>query len=170
MTKKPATKTDQVEEIDEETGEITTGTAVATVEDADDFSGGLTEYAVQVKKFVSLTTLQFKDGMTIIARFLTPIVEGKELKAGARGPRMGKAYITTIQSRSGEMRTLVAGTVLRSEIAENYPDGSYVGAWFQITKHPPREDKGNYATYTITEIYPPKGAVEVPLDSVAAAE
>ena len=140
---------------DAETGEITNPTAPAA---PNPFAADV----VQVKRRVTEATFTFENGMAIICRFLVPIHEGEEVKEGARGPRYGKAYVTSIQSPNGDVRNLVTGTILRTELIKAYPNDSYVGEWFQIEKHKPKTDK-DYSTYTITEIYKPEGAPELDL-------
>ena len=114
---------------------------------------------VKLRRRVTIPVLPFQNGMTIICRILDAIHDGKEVKVGSRGPKMGKARLVTIEATTGMQRTLVVGTVLEAELEENYPNDTYVGAWFAITKIAPNvQREKDYATYEIIEIDPPEQA------------
>jgi hypothetical protein len=134
-----------------------TETALSVASD-DDMVRAADGTVFRVKKRVAMPVLQFRDGMTIVCRFMTAAHQGKVVVEDGKGKaKMETPHVCEISSLSGEMRTLIMSTVLMKELSEAYPGDGYVGAWFHITRLAPRPDK-RYATFVINEIEPPTEA------------
>jgi len=102
-----------------------------------------------IRKRVTVPVLPFPVGATYVFRILEAVRTSKVDDA-----KFGPAQVCQIESPRGEVRVLIVTKVLATALAREYPDDSYVGGWFQVTKLPAREDK-RYADYSITEIDPP---------------
>lgn len=113
---------------------------------------------VVVKKMVTIPILQWPDGARIVFTPISAIVLGKEMKGERAGTvKMEPAELLDIKATNGEVRRLIVGSVLASELREAYPKDAYVGKWFRAAKFAPNSEKGKrYATYEIHEIEPPK--------------
>jgi len=148
--KKSATGTAVVpagQKVDPETGEVTTLPVLA-----EEFNA--TTVSVKVKKQVTMPVLSWPEGATIVFKAVDAIRQGKEVK-GSRGGavKMEPADVMTVEAPNGAMRQLIVGAVLKAELQEGYTNDSYVGKWFQATKHAPNAAKGKrYATYSIQEV------------------
>ena len=101
------------------------------------------------KNIRTVAVLPFPVGATYVFRILEAVRTSKVDDA-----KFGPAQVCQIESPSGEVRVLIVTKVLATALAREYPDDSYVGGWFEVTKLPPRSDK-RYADYSITEIDPP---------------
>lgn len=111
-----------------------------------------------VRRRISMPSLAFLEGMTIVVRIMDPIVQGKlvrEVKPGKAAMEPG--FCCTVSSLSGEHRTLWTGAVLKKELEESYPDTQYVGAWFHIQRLPMKRSSNGfmYSPFVINEIEPP---------------
>jgi hypothetical protein len=109
---------------------------------------------LKVKRRVTTPVLPFPEGSAIVCRIIDPIhesaIEGDNRFGGA------PASVCTVEAQNGEVRILIAGTVLRKALERDYPNASYVALWFHIAKLA-RPDKA-YADYAITEIEDPTPA------------
>lgn len=70
------------------------------------------------------------------------------------GKTMGPATIMTATDiETGEQGVIVVNKVLAGNLAEQYPDDSYVGRTFEIVKHPKKKGaKFEYSPFDITEV------------------
>lgn len=105
---------------------------------------------VKVKRRVTIPVLAFPAGSAIVCRIIEAIHESKVEDSRFPGP----ASVCQIEAPGGEVRVLIAGTVLKAALLRDYPKDDYVGRWFHIAKLPQRGDK-TYADYAITEIEAP---------------
>jgi hypothetical protein len=112
-----------------------------------------TDVVYKVRKRVTVPVLPFPVGATYVLRPLEAIRQSE-----VEDSRYGPARVCEVEAPNGEVRILIAGEVLHTALNRAYPNNGYVGAWFQVTKLPPREGK-RYADYAITEIEPPLPAV-----------
>jgi hypothetical protein len=117
---------------------------------------------VKLKRRVSVPILSWPEGATLVFSPLTVITQGKVIDEKKRGndddgSPQKPADIMQVMGVNGSVRLLVVGTVIKGVLNDEYPDGSYVGLWFQATKFEPnRARKQRYATYEISEIEDPR--------------
>lgn len=111
---------------------------------------------VNVKKLVTIPVIKFPDGATLCFSPQDEFRQGKDIKAENKKP----ADIVTVKTfdYDGKLitRILVAGHIVKSELSEQYPKGTYVGKWFIARKMLGPEGK-RYKVYDIAEIEPPPG-------------
>jgi hypothetical protein len=154
-----ATRTAPREEIDEQTGEILPMRARADTREVStnvEFGRSLPP-GFAVAKYVSVPMLEVPPGQAFVCqmvdkvRILSPLLD----ENGNPRPRKikGDHFASTIKSSNGEARLFTWTTVFRSEMAKAYPDDTYVGKWYQITRLPVSRGK-DYSTYAITELTP----------------
>jgi hypothetical protein len=131
-------------------GQLTTGEAPEPHEALPPDQAFLAPAAAYViRRRITVPVLPFPVGAVYVFR----ILEAIHLSA-VEDTKYGPAHVCMVESPSGEVRVLIANTVLQSELDRAFPDDGYVGAWFEVTKMPRREGK-NYADFSIVEIEPP---------------
>jgi hypothetical protein len=109
------------------------------------------------KQLVSVPVLSFPAGTEVLVQFGCVIHLGKPIPDPETG-RMKRLDVAEVRAQSGAMRTLICGEVLKNELENGYPDGTYVGRWFYIKKFEPNAEKRKrYATYEIIEVEDPRG-------------
>lgn len=80
---------------------------------------------------------------------------GKEMKPGADGKKKEPATLcNVIDLKTGEPAQLILNAVVKSVLAEEYPNDSYVGLCFSITKQA-RVTGKSYDPFSIEEIENP---------------
>lgn len=109
----------------------------------------VSDAAMEVVKRVTTPVLSFPTGATYVLR----ILEGIRV-SDVEDSKFGPARVCEVEAPNGEVRLLITGEVLATALTRSYPNEGYVGAWFQITKLPPKEGK-RYADYSIVEIRGP---------------
>jgi len=110
-----------------------------------------------VKRAVTRAVLKFEVDAPTYIKILTEIITGKELKGTDKKAEMKPAQICdVINLESGQELTMICGAIVESSLNENYPDKSYVGLCFAITKQAKKEGK-RYFPYEISEIEDPIG-------------
>lgn len=109
---------------------------------------------------VTLPTLKIADGQTAHIRVVRKIVEKPKLLpdgSPALRPDGSPASTDVMQVQNlddDKLYALVASTVLKKELTGNYPNDSYVGKCFRVTKNAKAEGK-TYKTWEILEIRDP---------------
>lgn len=146
-----------------ETGEITMRPAnnsaelVATLPEDDEFFYDPRHAMVDPIRQVTIPVFKWQPGQSVYGQITQAIKQGRELRAAASGPKMAPAHVTVIRGVRGQLRTLICGEVLKSELQDAYPEHSYVGRWFALKKIAPDEGRDKrYATYQIIEISDPR--------------
>lgn len=91
-----------------------------------------------------------------------PLSEGQKRKIGPDGKEMRSpdiAHVTNLET--GEEATVVANSVLKSELMSCYPNESYIGRSFCVEKTGTKRSANgtNYSTFVIMEV-----SVEAPAD------
>lgn len=76
--------------------------------------------------------------------------KGKEEKANKMGPA---TICTVVDLETGEVKTLIVSTVVKSIFEREYPGDAYVGKSFCLVKHAKKEGK-NYFNFSVDEIDP----------------
>lgn len=140
--------------------------AVAVIHPQGDASFLTASNEAAVIRHVSIPVLSLKFDalnprpLTFTARIVQAIEQGKAMSEEQKKklPESERtrepAWLCMIQSVTGEVRTLVVGETLRGDLTAIYPNDTYVGSWFRITKFPPASGK-RYATYKVEEIASP---------------
>lgn len=145
----------QGEVIDAETGELTPYTQIpANVPTLMEF-GNTDESTANFKivKHVAVPMLSMKEappGRAIICKFVDVCREAPPLE-GYNSAIKTPMFISTIEARNGTARMLPWTHVFRQEMEKSYPNGAYVGKWFQVTRMPKKEGK-RYWTFAIAEV------------------
>jgi hypothetical protein len=112
--------------------------------------------AARFKKTKLLTrpTLKFLDGIPRYVRIETVMVVSKEIKSRTPNTNQNREPATVcdvIDLTTGEEAQIVCAAIVKSTLMESYPNDSYVGKSFSITKMKKEENK-NYNRYRIEEI------------------
>lgn len=145
----------QGEVIDAETGEITPYTPIdRSVPTLMEFGGTEeTTSNFRIVKHVAVPMLSLKEappGRAIICKFVDACRVAPKLE-GYKSSIPGDMYFSTIEARNGTARMLPWTSVFKTEMEKSYPNGSYVGKWFQVTRMPMKEGK-RYWTFAIAEV------------------
>lgn len=110
-------------------------------------------------KLVTLPHRKFADGVMHSVKITAPMRDGSpdidrktgKVKLDENGqPRKPAKVLTCADLATGEMFTLIAGTVLEQRLNENYPDAGYVGRAYQFTQH--KVEGKRWRDYSITEL------------------
>lgn len=111
----------------------------------------------KVKKHVNVQSWKWEDGVTKYFTVLDPIHKGKTFEDKS-GKRVGKydapadiINVTDLADGLGTVRVVTLGKVLKDMIEEQYPDASYVGKSFAVTRLAKEQGK-RYHLYTCDEI------------------
>lgn len=115
------------------------------------------------KKAVTLSTLKFVVDKPLFVQIIGKLHEGKarvgrsgNVKLDSDGnPRKPPTLIEVLDLTTGEMAQLIASTIIKTELGEAYPNDSYVGLAFEITKQKRKEGR-EYDPYSIIEIELPE--------------
>jgi len=86
---------------------------------------------------------------------IAPQVEGIKPKVASDGTIMPNPHIVhVVNLETGEESTIVANSVLKSELSSNYPDEGYVGKSFCVSKTGTKKSASgtSYSTFQISEI------------------
>lgn len=137
--------------MNEETGEISNVPAPISVVQF----GNALPPGMRVAKYVSVPMLEVPPGQSFVCmivdkvRVLPPLLD--ENGAPRKQKFKGDHHASTIRASNGEARLFTWTTVFKSEMEKAYPEDSYVGKWFQITRLPMKRGQ-DYSTYAITEL------------------
>lgn len=133
----------------------------------------MAKFQPKIVKRVTMPTLKLVPDVPVFVKLLDKLFEGKtpKLKEGEKEKDQKKAPMIfnvtnfVMDDKTGKCTAaddmqLVAGAVVQSEIADNYPKEAYVGKTFMITKGKKKDLSGGrgYFTYEIAEIE----AIEAP--------
>jgi hypothetical protein len=142
------------DDVDAETGEILPPrdrTAVAT-QSANNITFGQVDMGrFAVAKYVAVPMLEVPPGQSFVCQMFDAMRELPAIEGQKRKYKDSPHYASTIKAPNGEARLFTWNTVFRSEMEKSYPDESYVGKWFRITRLPIKRGK-DYATFAIEEL------------------
>lgn len=116
----------------------------------------------KVLKNVTLPTLSLKENEVAFVRFEEPIFVGKKVepKPGSTEKQKEPPHLVNVTDlETGELKTLILNTVLKSTIDEQYPQGAYVRKCFRIAKLPKKAGK-DYHGFQIQEVSVEPDAVD----------
>lgn len=103
-------------------------------------------------KRLTLPVLKFEAGTPVAVKILEEMHLGKKTKGRGDKAQMEPATICEIlELDTGENLIMICATVLKSQLEEHFPDKSYVGKGFKITKMEKREGR-NYSEFDIVEL------------------
>lgn len=109
---------------------------------------------LRIKKNVTLPTLSLKENQVAFVKFNEAIFVGKKVepKPGSTEKQKEPPHLVNVTDlETGELKTLILNTVLKSTIDEAYPGGTYVGKSFRVEKMPKKAGK-DYHGFMIQEI------------------
>jgi len=107
----------------------------------------------KIARRVTLPLSKWKNESPKYLRIECEIFQGKEISAPKKEGEATKEpawLFNATDLQTGEMIQVIAAKVLKSTLAEEYPDNGYVGKMFELTQH--RDTAKNYNTFSITEI------------------
>jgi len=126
------------------------------------------------KKLLTRPVFKWTVGKTLHCRIESAMHVGKEIKSRNATETDKKKEPATLCNvtdlSSGELGQFIANTVIKSTLDENYPNDTYVGLCFSITKQARQEGK-QYDKFSIEEIDDPdvkKDRPDVAHDTAAA--
>jgi hypothetical protein len=125
----------------------------------------------KVLKNVTLPTLSLKENEVAFVRFEEAIFVGKKVepKAGDKEKAKEPPHLVNVTDlETGELKTLILNTVLKSTIDEQYPERSYIKKAFRIAKLPKKAGK-DYHGFQIQEIAVEPEAVDAEVKDPAKA-
>jgi len=118
----------------------------------------MTEFVAKRKKLLTRPVFKWVVGMTLYCKIENAMHIGKEIKARNADPDAKKKEPATlcnvINLATGEPGQIIANTIIKSTLDEEYPNDSYVGLCFSITKQARQEGK-QYDKFAIEEIEDP---------------
>lgn len=143
-----------------------TATAVATpATSADVATHTPAPFVPKILKQVSTNLLKLRPGMTVYVKITDRMQQAKPLKKGEKTkedgtPREPPTLIPVVNLATGEVQSIIAGSVLRDLLNDEYPSDKYVGRGFMIEVREQKAAQGGggrrYNTYNVAEIEVPK--------------
>lgn len=107
------------------------------------------------KRQLTVSTIKFEAEKPVYVKIIGPIERGKqrgEPKKNPDGsPQDPPLLARIINLDTGEEMGMILAKILETELRESYPDESYVGKGFEITKQKRKEGR-RYDPYSIAEI------------------
>jgi len=110
----------------------------------------------KTKRVLTLPTFKLVVDAALYVRIDTAMAVGT-VRVGRDGKKPDKeppTVMTVTNLESGEQGQLIANTVVKTTLDEEYPSGAYVGKCFSITKQKRKEGK-SYDPFSIVEIEDP---------------
>ncbi|MGH7746365.1 MAG: hypothetical protein ACREQ5_16645 [Candidatus Dormibacteria bacterium] len=115
----------------------------------------MTEFVAKRKKLLTRPVLKYVVDSAIYVKIETEMHIGKEMKPGPDGKKKEPATLcNVIDLKTGEPSQIIANAVVKSVLLEEYPNSSYVGLCFAITKQARVQGK-QYDPFNIEEIEDP---------------
>lgn len=105
---------------------------------------------------VTRPVMKMEEGKAVFFRAVGAFYEGREIKptSGTDAQMKPATLIDVIDLETGEEAQIVAGAVLASNLREAYPNDTYKGRCFQVTKLPKAKGK-RYFNFDVVEIEDP---------------
>lgn len=118
----------------------------------------MTEFVAKRKKLLTRPVFKWVVGQTLHCKIETAMHIGKEIKARNADPDAKKKEPATlcnvVNLATGEPGQIIANAIIKSTLDEEYPNETYVGKCFSITKQARQEGK-QYDKFAIEEIEDP---------------
>ena len=152
------------ETVDPDTGEVTTDGPQTGGAIVHAFGGAGADIGVQIVRHIAvpmLTTTEAPVGVPITCKFVDAMRELPPIE-GHRSKYPTAFHGSTIVSPSGDARIFPWSAVFKNEMERAYPNETYVGKWFRITRL--LKTGKSYWTFAIQEL-----RVPAHIDAVASA-
>ena len=115
----------------------------------------MTEFVAKRKKLLTRPVLKYVVDVANCVKIEDKAHIGKEMKPGADGKKKEPATLcNVIDLKTGEPAQIILNAVVKSVLMEEYPNDSYVGLCFSITKQARVVGK-SYDPFSIEEIEDP---------------
>lgn len=109
-------------------------------------------FTPKVIRSITLPLIKPQLDVPVYVKITGALFEGKKVEGTSDASKMEPATLfNCIDLVTGELAQMIAPAVLKSILAEEYPDDSYIGLGFGITKHPKVSGK-RYHTFTVQQI------------------
>lgn len=131
----------------------------------------MTTTAFKRKKAITLPTFKFIVDVPLFVKILEPMHEGAvRLGRGkvADPDKKPPTLARVINLETGEEGQVILASVLKTELDEAYPNGTYVGLGFEMCKQKRKEGK-QYDPYSLAEIELPAEQAAPAVKEAAAA-
>jgi hypothetical protein len=120
----------------------------------------MTEFTPKRKKLLTRPVLKLEQDKPVYVKIEIPMFIGKVIKKkDEEDDKEPATIINCIDLTSGEPVQIVANAVLKSVLREEYPEESYVGKCFSVTKQS-RQPGKRYNPFHIEEIEDPTVAAK----------
>jgi hypothetical protein len=120
----------------------------------------MTEFAPIRKRLLTRPVLKWVVDVPTYIKIETAMHIGKEMKEKAGEKKKEPATLcNVIDLRTGALAQIIVNAVLKSVLAEDYPNDSYVGLCFAVTKQS-RQPGKQYDPFYIEEIEDPNATVQ----------
>ena len=118
----------------------------------------MTEFTPKRKKLLTRPVLKYVVDATVFVKIEEKMHIGKEMKkkAGDEKAKEPATLCNVIDLKTGEPAQIILNAVVKSVLTEEYPDDTYVGKCFSITKQARVQGK-QYDPFNIEEIEDPNG-------------
>lgn len=87
----------------------------------------------KIVKRLTFPLLKLEEGKTVAVKVLVPMFVGKPQKDAHPGDKPAD-LVNVVNLDTGEEMQMIVNAILKSQWEENYPDATYVGKCFEITK------------------------------------
>jgi hypothetical protein len=125
----------------------------------------MVDFVPKRKRLLTKPLLKYSVGMAVYVLIETAAHIGKEMKPGADGKKKEPATLCdVVDLKTGEPCQIILNAVVKSVLAEEYPNDSYVGKCFAITKQARVTGKA-YDPFSVEEIENPNEAPAVTPDA-----
>lgn len=115
------------------------------------------EFVPKIKKLLTRPLLKLQEDVPVYIKIETKMALGKEMKKRKGDDEKQKepaTLVNCVNLSDGSLQQLIVNAVVKSVWNEDYPDDSYVGKCFAITKLGRAAGK-NYNPFRIAEIDDP---------------
>jgi hypothetical protein len=133
----------------------------------------MTEFVPKRKKLLTRPVLKMPEGVPRYVKIEAPMFIGKTIKEKSKGGDDKKqkepaTILDVVDLTTGEQAQIVCNAVLKSVLAEEYPNDAYVGLCFSIEKQGRAPGK-DYNPFHIEEIEDPNAMSDAPAPAAAPA-
>jgi hypothetical protein len=126
--------------------------------------------AFETARVVTMPLLKMGEGDRVAVGIVSNIYAGREIKSSRSGEQREKPadLMRVVNLITGELQTMIAAALIKSELTENYPNDGYAGKCFVIERGAKKTGGSrSYNTYNIREIKCPANIKLPPVETVA---
>lgn len=120
----------------------------------------------KTKKLLTIPNLKLIENQPVHIRITSAMFVGKEIKsrrnAAPTTQREPATLVNAVNLDTGEECQVILSAIPKSTLTEGYPDDTYVGKCFRLTKLPRKEGK-EYNGFKVEEIEDPAEAEAPPV-------